>query len=204
MKLRIAKSSDYKTLAEIHLECGKMQVGGFMHKLGLSFLKTYYKILLNEKNSIVVIAENEKGYGLGFHSGTMKAEEHFESLRKNKIKLGLSLIPSMIKDPRIIKSILLRNKFINNSKEESYGVTLGPRAEYWAWRPGSTNPAASMILRQTWTKTIFALGVKSFKLEVDLANTDVEKYCKAFSCSVIHEVNLPDGRKRAILEQIKK
>jgi len=46
MKFRLAKQSDYKTLAEIHLECGKIQPDGFMHQLGIYFLITYYNILL--------------------------------------------------------------------------------------------------------------------------------------------------------------
>ena len=204
MKFRTAKPADFKVLAEIHLECGQAQVGSFMHKLGLGFLKSYYKILLNEKHSIVIIAEDENNNSFGFHSGTTNAEEHFESLRKNKVKLGISIVPSLIKDPRLVKSVILRNSFVNHSKEESFSIRSGPRAEYWAWRPSNVNPAASAILRRVWSKTIFSLGIKSFKLEIDLANTDVEKYCKAFSCTVLNEVCLPDGRKRAILEQKRK
>jgi len=54
----------------------KAQIDGFMHKLGKTFLRTYYKVLLEEKNSIILIAIDHNGYGVGFHSGTMKAEEH--------------------------------------------------------------------------------------------------------------------------------
>ena len=48
MKLRIAKQSDSKILANIHMECGKAQINGFMHKLGELFLRTYYYVLLKE------------------------------------------------------------------------------------------------------------------------------------------------------------
>ena len=59
-----------------------------------------------------------------------------------------------------------------------------------------------MALRKTWTNVLYDLGCKSFKFEVDLSNSDVEKYAKAFSCEVLEVHILPDGRKRAILEQV--
>ena len=51
MKYRIAKESDAKSLALIHIECSKHQQGGFMHRLGFKFLKKYYEITSNNKNS---------------------------------------------------------------------------------------------------------------------------------------------------------
>jgi hypothetical protein len=204
MIFRIAKKGDYKVLADIHLECGKTQTDGFMHKLGRRFLEVYYKILLNEKNSIIVIAEDECHYGVGFHSGTTKAEEHLFNLRKSKIRLLFPLILTILYKPKMLKEILFRNRYVSSeSNNIAYGVNVGPRAEYWAWRPSCKNPAGSMMLRKVWSNIIFSLGCRSFKLEVDLSNTDVEKYCKAFGCEVLEEKILPDGRKRAVLEQKK-
>ena len=53
MRFRIAKKSDIKMLSKLHFEAGKIQPNGYMYKLGLPFLKTYYKLLVNEKNSLV-------------------------------------------------------------------------------------------------------------------------------------------------------
>lgn len=202
MIIRLAKQTDIKVLADIHLECGKVQTNGFMHTLGVLFLRTYYYLLLKEKHSVLLIAENEKGYGLGFHSGTTKAEEHLLNLKKNKLILAISLIPTILFKPLIIKEIKLRNKYVSSTtNKNSYGVKNGPRAEYWAWRPSNVNSSGAIVLRTAWSNVMYDLGCKSFKLEVDLSNTDIRKYSKAFSCTVLEEKTLPDGRKRVIMEQ---
>lgn len=202
MIIRVAKQADRRVLANIHMECGKAQVNGFMHKLGEFFLRTYYYVLLKEKNALVLIAEDENGYGLGFHSGTTKAEEHLLNMKNNKFILAISLFPIVLKNPKLLKEIILRNSYISSKSDlSSYGVKSGPRAEYWAWRPSNKNSAGALILRSTWSNIMFDLGCKSFKLEVDLSNTDIKKYSKAFSCTVLEEKTLPDGRKRVIMEQ---
>lgn len=202
MILRIAKKSDYKTLADVHLECGKAQTNGFMHKLGKTFLQTYYKVLLNEKNAVILIAEDEEGNCCGFHSGTMKAEEHLMNMQKNKIKFALALIPGIIRRPKLIPEILLRNSYISSTKDSiPFGIRNGPRAEYWAWRPSMEQPTNAVVLRMRWSNLMYELGCKSFKLEVDLSNTNIEKYARAFSCTIVEELTLPDGRKRIIMQQ---
>lgn len=202
MNIRVAKKSDRKKLADIHIECGKVQANGFMHTLGILFLRTYYYLLLNEKHSLILLAEDENGYALGFHSGTIKAEEHLLNLKKNKLILGLSLIPAVLFNPIIIIEIFRRNRFVSSTtNKNSYGVTNGPRAEYWAWRPSNVNSSGAIVLRTAWSNVMYDLGCKSFKLEVDLSNTDIRKYSKAFSCTVLEEKTLPDGRKRVIMEQ---
>lgn len=201
MIIRIAKLSDYKVLADMHLECGKVQIDGYMHKLGKSFLKTYYKILLNEKNAIVLIAEDENEYCIGFHSGTTKAEEHLSSLKRHKFILALSLLPAIIRKPKIISGILLRNKHVSSENEiNSFGVKNGPRAEYWAWRPSYKKPNDSILLQQTWCHILNELGYDHFKLEVDISNKNVYNYYKILGCKIIEEINLKDQRKRVIIK----
>jgi hypothetical protein len=199
---RLAKQSDYRTLAKIHMECGKVQVGSFMHKLGLLFLQTYYKVYLKERKSVILIAEDEKGIALGFNSGTLDASEHLENMKKHKLLFALSIIPGLLKNPGVIRDVLLRNKYVSSQENSvSFGVKTGARGEYWAWRPGVKDPAASVMLRQAWINILFDLGCRSFKYELDSSNTDIEKYQKIFKCVIIEEIVLPDGRKRVIVEQ---
>jgi hypothetical protein len=61
-------------LSQLHFEAGKIQKNGYMYKLGLPFLKINYKLLVNEKNSIVIVAENEDDIICGFCAGTFVAE----------------------------------------------------------------------------------------------------------------------------------
>lgn len=201
MIIRIAKKSDYKILADIHMECGKAQIDGFMHKLGIFFLQTYYKVLLEEKNSIVLIALDHNGYGVGFHSGTMKAEEHFENMRKHKFAFGFSLIPAFIRNPHIIKEVLLRNGYLSSkNSSSSFGVNSGPRGEYWAWRPTMKDPENSLKLHKIWYNIMKEFGIISVKSEVDLSNKRVVKSIRLMGGIFLDEVTLPDGRKRAIIE----
>ena len=59
MITRFAKPCDSNSLAKLHMKCSVNQPNGFMFKLGLPFLKTYYKLLINEKNSVIILAEDE-------------------------------------------------------------------------------------------------------------------------------------------------
>ena len=205
MKLRIAKKSDNKILADIHMECGKIQPDGFMHQLGLTFLRNYYDILINERRSIILLAEDENGFIHGFCSGTIAAEEHFEELKKHKLKLAFSLILAVLKSPKLLKKIIARNKYINTSvKSVKFGVTEGSRCEYWAWRPEKKNLTMSMHLFNVWRNTVFELGSESIKGEVDISNKYILKIHKILGAKIIEELKLPDGRNRVIIEYTKK
>jgi hypothetical protein len=202
MNFRFAKRSDYKILSQIHFECGKVQKGGFMHKLGKGFLNQYYKVYLDEKKSIILLAEDYDGNALGFSSGTTDASEHLENLRKNRIRFAFACLPALMKNPFLIRDILMRERYISSGEGSiSFGVKSGPRGEYWAWRPDSKEIAGSGVLRQMWIDILARLGCKSFCYELDSMNTDIEKYKKIFNCRVVEELDLPDGRKRVIVEQ---
>ena len=205
MKFRIAKKSDKKVLASIHMECGKIQPDGFMYQLGLPFLTTYYSILISETKSIIVLAEDENGVVQGFCSGTLAADEHLEELRRNKIKLAFSLIPALLKSPKLLKNLIARDKYINASaKSVKFGVSHGGRCEYWAWRPENKNLIMSMRLFQVWRNILFELGSESIKGEVDMLNKYILKIHKISGAKIIKELNLPDGRNRVIIEYTKK
>jgi len=201
---RLAKSSDAMSLAKVHIICAKHQNDGFFHKLGVLFIWRYYKILISNKHSVIVLAEDENGFCYGFHSGTLKAEEQLLSMKKNKISLFFSVLPQLILSPNLILEVIKRYKYVSNDKSIKYGVKFGPRAVYWAWHPSYKNGPGSVMIRKMWGNIIYELGYGSFKFEVDLTNVDIKKYVRAFSCILIEELDLPDGRKRVILEQSSK
>jgi len=200
MIFRFAKSSDFFSLAKLHLECGELQPGGFMFKLGLPFLRTYYKLLINEKNSVIIIAEDENENMLGFTSGTIAAEAHLSNLKYHKFRIGISIIPAIVKSPNILSNILDREQFIF-LKEGSvqFGVITGPRIEYWAWRHNYTSNMSIPLLK-TWLKVVFDLGVSSIKAEVDIDSENLLTTHKFLGAKVIEHLKLKDGRKRVIIE----
>ena len=201
MIVRLAKNSDINQLAQIHLKCGKNQPDGFMHLLGLFFLKTYYSILIKEEKSVIVLAEDDDGFVHGFSSGTLAAEEHLMALRNNKLKLIVASIPALLRSPNLIIKLLAREKFVNESTNSvKFGVDKGARCEYWAWRPEHKNLTLAINLFNIWRNIIFDLGIESIKGEVDLKNKYILKMHKILGANVVGELSLLDGRKRVIIE----
>lgn len=200
MILRIAKPFDYKSLAKLHLSCSINQPNGFMFKLGLPFLKTYYKLLINEKNSVIILAEDEGSNLVGFASGTMDAAAHLKNLKKYRFRIGFSMIPSIIKSPKILNKIIDHERFVF-SKEGyvQFGVMTGPRAEYWAWDPKDKSNMAIPLLKSLFL-IMFDLGAASVRAEVDINNENLLTIYKFLGAKVINHLNLNDGRKRAVIE----
>ena len=116
MKFRLAKASDSAVLADIHYECGLIQADSFMYKLGRRFLTVYYRLFLNEKQSVILIAEDARGVGMGFSSGTLDASEHLRSLRRHRVALAFAMLPALVVRPRLISQVLRRNRFVSVSE----------------------------------------------------------------------------------------
>lgn len=195
---RIAKPNDSNAVAKLHYICALKQVDGFMHKLGLEFLKRYYKIFLNESKSLIVVAEKDNKI-VGFHSGTMDAEEHHLTLRKNKISLGISILPIIFTNPGILFDIFKRFKALG-SKENDFRVKSGPRGEYWGWNPNFPDSTNSLKLHKLWHTILKELGATYVRSEVDLTNERIVKSIKLMGGIFLDEIVLDDGRKRAIVE----
>jgi hypothetical protein len=198
MNFRLAKQSDCKTLAKIHLECAKNQIDGFMHRLGVTFLTQYYRVFIAEKNSLIILAE-ENGKVFGFHSGTMSAEEHQAAISGNKLKLGLSIIISVIRDLSLLPEVMKRFRSLKSS-EDDFRVKNGPRGEYWAWLPSSKNAADALKLHKIWHNILRELGATYVRSEVDLNNNRIVKSIELMGGIFINEIILEDGRRRAIVE----
>jgi hypothetical protein len=200
MNYRIAKKCDAEALALLHIECGLHQQGGFMHKLGVPFLKKYYEITSSNKHNIIVVAENEYGNILGFHSGTLDANEHYLSLRKNKFKFVIPIIFSLIYKPKLALEIYTRYKYTNKESNLEFGIKSGIRGEYWGWSPSKPNSIESIKLHRMWHSIIKNLGAAYVRSEVDIVNDRIYKSIKIMGGIFLREITLHDGRRRAIVE----
>ena len=78
IKIRKAEISDYKILAEKHIE---VFPDFFMSSLGLSFLRTYYKYVLQHPDTISFFAENG-GEVVGYVVGRIRAKGFLKSVIK--------------------------------------------------------------------------------------------------------------------------
>jgi len=133
--LRLAKPSDAGRLAELHYLSRESGAAGFFSKVSRSFLKHYYKVVLDDPYSVVICAEASDGKIKGLASGTLDAEKHFARLAKHRLMFGLLLIPSMLTSPELLRQAFSRFRSSKGGDGKKFVVTRGARTETWIWFP---------------------------------------------------------------------
>jgi hypothetical protein len=201
MKIRIAKPRDAQEIANLHIACSKVQPDGFMYQLGTNFLKTYYSILLKEKYSLVLCAENDDGIIIGIVTGSMNSQEHALALTKEKINIAISALNAIVLKPILLKEMYERSKPNSaDSSEKGFIVLTGPRLEYWGWDPKEKQTLGAVELLRTWLETMKLLGVTHITNEVDESNKKSLRLHELLGAKIIKSYNTPDGRKRYLME----
>ena len=198
MKYRLAKISDAAKIADIHYSIRSSYSVGIFSKLGKIFLRRYYKILLNDPNSVVVCAELN-GIIYGFCSASLDVEAQMMNLRNHKWILALASFWSVIRNPLLFRDLVdryLQGRDVNNIKFIS---SIGARSEYWAWNPASLDSFSSVEMYNAKLNILKALGVKELYGEVDLINKRILRFQLANGSEIIEKLILPDGRERALL-----
>jgi len=200
MKFRIAKPVDYKSIVELHFSIRETYSVGIFAQLGKPFLKQYYRIILNDPNSVVVCAEDDHGVMQGFCSATLDVEAQMANIRKNKIVLGLSALSSIILKPYLIKHLIDRYRVIKNESTTKIISTQGARSEYWVWRATNQDSVSSIEMYFASFNILKSLGVKELFGEVDTVNKKILRFQQANGGKIIERITLPDGRERVILK----
>lgn len=196
VRFRLAKPSDAKQIAYVHLHIRDKYDKGFFAKVNYSFLKQYYKVMLNDPNEVVVCAEDENSRIIGFSSGSLNAEKQFETMRVNKFLFIWPLITSALYSPQIIKSALDRFKSTKSEYKNKYVVSKGARAEYWGWLVGRNDTDQSIVMQEIWLYTMKLLGAQQIFFEVDKVNKRIYKFHKINGAKELNSFMLPDGRER--------
>jgi len=199
MKYRIAKAVDSKYIVELHYNIRETYSIGVFSLLGKSFLKRYYKIILNDPNSVVVCAEDEFGVMQGFCSATLDVEAQMANIKKHKIELGFTTILSIIRKPSLLKLLFDRYKVISNKSKTKIIVTKGARSEYWVWNALKPDSLSSVEMYFAQFNILKALGVKELFGEVDKVNKKILLFQQANGGKIIDQIILPDGRERVII-----
>lgn len=204
IKFRQAKPSDAGQIASCHWSVRDRYTLGIFLSLGESFLRTYYKIVLDDPWEIAVCAERD-GQIIGFATATMDAHAQAENLKRHKIRLGLAALGAIMRKPALLKAVWQRYKSLNDDGNGCKFVhTEGVRGEYWCWRKSERQDATtSMKLNKAKYKILYDLGVREMFFEVDKFNTQVYKYHINFNhAEPIEEITLPDGRQRVLMKKI--
>ena len=198
MKFRLAKKSDAKELSLLHYKIKDLDGRGIFSQMGKCFLNKYYSIILNDPNEVVLCAYNESGI-VGFASATLDVEKQFTNLRKNKFKLFLSSIPSIIFNPNLFLELLNRYNSTKKVSENKYVISEGARGEYWVWDPDNDQSIYAPVLNNKHIEILHILGVKSYNFEVDSKNIGVYKFSLNNGAKEVSREKLPDGRERIIM-----
>ena len=199
MNYRLAKLKDLNSIVNLHYAVRKNYTVGIFATLDRVFLKRYYRILLQNVNFIIVCAQNDNGKLLGFCSSTIDIEDQMRTLNKNKVSLGLSAIPSILKKPSIILSLISRFKSINN-KGDQFISKSGARLEYWVWSKDSDDSVSSLIMHEALLNIVKSLGISEINFEVDTSNKNVLKFHKINGAIELKRIFLEDDRERSLLK----
>lgn len=199
IRFRLAKPSDAKQLANCHWHVRDRYSQGIFLSLGKSFLRKYYKIILDDPNEIVVCAEHKTMGIVGFCNATLDAKEQAKRLKKHVVELGLSAVFSLICHPSLIKSVWQRYRSLSDKGPQFVHVE-GVRGEYWCWMKEAGDSFQSVDLNQSLKNVVYDLGVREMYSEVDKFNKHVYRFLtKKKNIEVAEEITLPDGRERALL-----
>lgn len=200
MQYRLANLSDIENLATIHFNSDNKQIGGLVHKLGHNFLRTYYKFYLEEKNSLILIAEDENGFVHGFISGTLAVEEYLNALRSNRIKLAFSSLPVFFKSPKLFWHLKERcSSILLKGKPEHLGYIKGPWINYWACLSENKSQISESLFI-TWLNLVFNKGIALVRMGVDPRSCNILSFLINHGAEVVMEFKLKDGRPRIITE----
>lgn len=201
---RIAKPSDAKQIANCHWHVRDRYTQGIFLSLGERFLRTYYKIILNDPYEIIVCAEKE-GRIIGFASTTLDAASQAKNLKAHKARLGWSALGAIICKPSLLKAVWQRYRSLSSdSKGPSFVHTEGVRGEYWCWLKSEEDDTfGSMEVSNIKNRILYDLGVREFFFEVDKFNSHVYKFhLKVNKAEPIEEITLPDGRVRVLMKKV--
>ena len=196
IRFRLAKPSDAKQIAYVHLHIRDKYDQGFFALVNYYFLKQYYKVMLNDPNEVIVCAEDENGLIVGFSSGSLDASKQMKSMRDNKFSFLWPLFTSAISNPKLIKAAIDRFKSTKGESNNHYVSSKGARGEYWGWLPNRKDPEVAISMNDMFMSIMKTLGVKDLFIEVDTINKQIFKFHKINGAKVVSTFTLPDGRER--------
>lgn len=200
VKHRLAKKKDIEQLAKLHWDASITQPSSFMFKLGVCFLKKYYKFIIEENNSLILCAVDNNERILGFVSGSLDNSERIKTLHSKKIALLFSAIPQILRNPFLIKEIASRFYSGSADRNDGYIVHDGPHEDFWAWQTNDKPGNEAILLHLTWLKILKCLGIDHVRGEVDLDNKIILRIHKFLGAKIVKEYNTPDARRRVIFE----
>jgi hypothetical protein len=188
-------------LAHLHIVVARRQPGAFLPRLGLRFLREYYRLSIAEGDALILCAEDPAVRIAGFVSGTLSNQTHYANLSHNAIRLLFSLSPWVLLSPSIRLGVWRRRSALVESPMISKCIAPSScRIEYWAWDAGRGSPSLSVKLLLGFLKEAERHGARSVTLEVDVPSRHVWITHQILGARVIGRFKTADMKDRMILE----
>ena len=200
IRFRPAIPADRDQIARLHHACSRLQPGGFMHRLGLSFFRSYYRILLPDPNTVVISAEDPSGRILGFVAGCRDARAEMERLQRHRARLFLACLLHLLRSPALLLDLRARMRYLDADGPDSWGDHHGARISFWCWDPASTAARQSTLLLQRYLGHMRDTGAPAVRLEVDRINRKVEMTHRMMGAITVRSVRTPGGQERLVME----
>jgi hypothetical protein len=197
---RIAKPGDAKALARVHYSCSADLADSFMCKLGERWLASYYRIVLNDPNSVVLCAVADNGAVVGFNSASLEISTEMAALRRHRIRLLWAALPALIRRPGLLRGMLQRQKNSHGEEGSRFIVASGPRGAFLGWLRGERNGGEAIALLQSAFGVMRALGSGPIRFEVDVDNERAFRLHRSLGATITERFTTPDGKDRVVME----
>jgi hypothetical protein len=203
ISIRLAALRDAERLANLHFVCSAAQPGGFMHHLGRRFFVEYYRILLTERSTVVLVADAGADGLVGLVSATLDSRRQLQALRRARLRLLLASVPALVRSPRLSRELWVRERALSPAaRGDEYVVTSGARIAYWGWLPGYPAHGQSTALVKEVLRRLERLGASRVSLETDRLNRKVEIMHRFLGARDVKVLTTRDGRERTVLEYV--
>lgn len=200
MKFRLVESSEYISLAKLHLLAFN---DFFLTSLGHNFLGTYYQASLKSENTIAVCAENGKEEIIGFCIGSIRSKGFYRKLVLNNFaKFSLQAINLIFTQPKaLLRLIINLDKNTNKNDDGNYAELLSI-----AVSPEFKNLGIGKEMLKAFEQEAIKKGCQKIALTTDFNNNEqVILFYKKMGYTIFYEfTTYPNRKMYKLIKEINK
>lgn len=199
MFYRIAKISDLYSIVKIHYCTRDVNDNGIFARMGKPFFNEFYKIVINNKYTICVCAEDNKREIQGFIFIVLDSKKFDQEILAKRINLIFGATLSVIFRPSLLIPLMKRYKSLKK-QNNNFVHNEGVRGGFWGWDPDSKDSISSYELHERALLLIKSLGIKELFFEVDKENKNTYKFHKMNGAQELEVMILDDNRNRSMMK----
>ncbi|MBM3500936.1 MAG: GNAT family N-acetyltransferase [Armatimonadetes bacterium] len=187
---RTATPADLPAIAVVHRAAFP---DFFTTELGPSFLRAYYRAVLEYAGGVLVVHEAD-GAVSGFAAGFCAPEGFYQELRGRKLQLAAALLPTVLRRPRMLRRIV--HNFRRGAGDEPVGPSDSSELSSIAVAPAQGGRGIGRALIEEFVRRSGEGGARYVYLTTDAdANEPVIGFYEAVGFTVHHTFEGYAGRR---------